>query len=131
MFLKSIILLFLFTTSLSLTSCDDDPSLTGTWDCTLLTNKLGISHAVMHLNENSGQVTGTFKWIDLDLPLDGTVNSKRQVNMETQDSTHRCIFALRTLKDGSLDGTFAHYIYVPESQMSIVDDTGSFDATKR
>ena len=132
MFLKSIILIFLSSASLSLTNCADDPSLTGTWDCTLNTNQYGISSAIMNLNENSGRVTGRFKWIDLDLLLDGTVNSNRQVNMETHDSTHRCIFALRTLRDGTfLDGSFQHYMYISEIQATMHVDGGSLNATKR
>lgn len=124
MFRKALIFLFLLT-MFSILSCSDDPSLTGTWDCTL-TLLSGISSANLQLTENSGQLTGKFKWNDLNLPLGGTVNANRQVNMETQDSTHRCIFALRSLRDDTfLDGGFQYY------KNNFWVDGGAFDATKR
>ena len=89
-----------------------DLTLTGTWNCTIL-SMAGPSKAVMRLKETNGRVSGSFKWHDLYLPIDGTVNSKRQVNMETQDSTHRCIFALATHDWADryfLDGTFQYYL---------------------
>ena len=103
-----------------------DPSLTGDWNCSLFT-MIGPSNAKMKLKEKSGKVSGTFKWQDLDLPLEGTVNSKRQVNMETQDPIHRCIFALRTIKDDFLEGGITHYIYSEENQASMWVDGGSIE----
>ena len=102
-------------------------SLTGEWDCTIV-GPSGPSGAWMQLTENSSQLIGTFKWDNhnLNLQINGTVNSKRQVNMETQDTTHRCILALRALKEDTfLDGGISYY------RDNFYVDSGSFDADKR
>jgi len=64
-----------------------ESSLSGTWDCSLF-GITGPSSATMKLKDKNGRLSGTFQWNDINLPIDGTVNSKRQVNMETQDPTH-------------------------------------------
>ena len=102
-------------------------SLTGEWDCNIV-GPPGPSSASMQLMENSGQITGTFKWENhnLNLQINGTVNSKRQVNMETQDTTHRIILGLRALnEDTYLEGSLAYY------ENNIWIDGGGFDANKR
>ncbi len=102
-------------------------TLTGEWNCTIV-GLSGQSSAWMQLTENDGQVTGTFKWDNhnLNLQINGTVNSHRQVNLETQSTTHRIILALRTLKDETyLDGSFAYY----ENNLWL--DGGGFGADKR
>ena len=121
---QPMIFLFLLIWCLIPSGCED-LDLTGTWDCTLLT-MLGISHAKMQLTENNGQLTGRFEWIDLNLPIKGTVNFNRQVNIETQDTSHRCIFTLRSLKEETfLDGSFSYY------QDNVFSDAGSFESNKR
>ena len=102
-------------------------SLTGEWDCTLI-GVSGQSSAWMQLTENDGQLTGTFKWdnYNLNLQINGTVNSKRQVNLETQNTNHRVILTLRVLKNETyLDGSFAYY----ENNFWL--DGGGFGADKR
>jgi len=102
-------------------------SLTGEWNCTIV-GLSGQSSAYMQLAENNGQLTGTFNWDNhnLNLTINGTVNSQRQVNMETQDTTHRCILALRALKEDTfLDGGISYY------RDNIYIDSGSFTADKR
>ena len=102
-------------------------SLTGEWDCTLI-GVSGQSSAWMQLTENNGQLRGTFKWdnYNLNLKINGTVNSNRQVNMETQDTTHRCILALRALKEDTfLDGGISYY------RDNFFLYSGSFTANKR
>ena len=88
----------------------------------------------MYLDENDGKLSGTFRWDyhDLNLSVDGTVNSKRQVNMETEDDVHRCVFALRSLKDDTfLDGSIQYYVYSEEAQASFHVDGGAFEANIR
>jgi len=102
-------------------------TLTGEWNCTIV-GLSGQSSAWMQLTENDGQVTGTFNWDNhnLNLQINGTVNSNRQVNMETQDTTHRCILALRALKEDTfLDGGIVYY------RDNFYVDNGSFTANKR
>ncbi len=102
-------------------------TLTGEWNCTIV-GLSGQSSALMQLTENDGQVTGTFKWdnYNLNLQINGTVNSNRQVNMETQDTTHRCILALRALKEDTFfDGGIVYY------RDNFHVDNGSFTANKR
>lgn len=87
-----------------------DFSLTGKWDCELL-GFTGISTALLDIDEESGRISGNIKWNDLNLPVKGTVNSKRQVNIETKDPNQRIILNLRALKDNSiLDGSFSYYL---------------------
>ena len=107
--------------------CEPTTSLTGEWDCTLI-GVSGQSSAWMQLTENDGQLTGTFKWdnYNLNLQINGTVNSKRQVNLETQNTNHRVILTLRVLKNETyLDGSFAYY----ENNFWL--DGGGFGADKR
>ena len=120
---------------LSYIGCDilfpSDSSLSGKWDCELL-GGMGPSNAVLDLKEKNGKISGTFEWNDLNLPVKGTVNSKRQVNFEAQDDIHRIIFTLRALKDDTiLDGSFAYYRYNEYTQSTMATDAGSVYAEKR
>jgi len=102
-----------------------DSSLSGTWDCTLLGVSV-LSSAEMKLKEDDGKLTGNIKWNDLNLPISGTVNSKRQVNIEAQESPDRVLITLAAMKDDTfLDGSFSYY------QNFTFVDGGSFDAEKR
>jgi len=103
-----------------------ESSLTGTWRCSLFTMN-GSSNAKMTLTEKNGKVNGSFIWQDLDLRISGTVNSKRQVNLETEDPIHRCIFALRTINDDFLEGSFSHYKYSEANQATMFVDGGSLE----
>jgi hypothetical protein len=80
----------------------------------------------MKLKEKDGKLSGNIKWNDLNLPITGTVNSKRQVNIEAQESPDRVLITLAAMKDDTfLDGSFSYY------QNFTFVDGGSFDAEKR
>ncbi len=125
MFKNKSLVLFLFIV-IFLPSCSEDSSLTGRWECSMLIMMNTDASATMTLKEQGGKLTGKFYWDELSLSLEGTVNSRRQVNMETTDSTHRCIFALRALEGNTfLDGSFSYY------RNNIYVDSGSFEAYKK
>ncbi len=118
---------------LSCLGCDifsPSTTLTGKWDCTLAGPV--PSSATMDLKENSGNLSGTFYWKNLSLPINGTVNSKRQINMEMQESIHRCVFAGKVKEDRTyFDGAMHYYRYDSLQQASVWLDGGGFWAEKR